>query len=208
MTIQRFSRLLWTTLLLCCPDKGCAFTTSFPTSQQSSCLATPSTALSVVSIRVAQIPEDLPALRECRAVAFADKKSLLDSEKNFVNADQVVRNPRVTCVVASEGSKIVGTADVRLGKEEAYVNNVFVLPNQRGNGLGRRLMTEGIEELVLQASTDAPQKVTLTVQTKNTPAITLYEKLGYTPSGPANHLVKGISDTLGADLMLGMEKDL
>lgn len=88
------------------------------------------------------------------------------------------------------------------------MNNVFVLPDQRGNGIGRRLMTEGVEKLVESSCDQSIEKITLTVATQNKPAFNLYKSLGYVPDGPANSLVVAISEGTGANLQVEMYKIL
>jgi ribosomal protein S18 acetylase RimI-like enzyme len=157
----------------------------------------------LISITVANIPADLPRIRECRKTAFADKSLLLRSEQSFVNADAAATG-RVLCILATEegAGNVLGTADVRLRKDELYVNNVFVLPTARGFGIGTKLMN-GVEDLV--ANKSQSQLFSLAVETQNTAAVELYRRCGYTTPG-IHAAVAAISNVLGVNLLVTMTK--
>lgn len=53
--------------------------------------------------------------------------------------------PGVTTVVATEGPVVIGFAELLSdGELQAYLANVAVTVNRRGEGIGRRLITDGL----------------------------------------------------------------
>eukprot|EP00534_Pseudo-nitzschia_fraudulenta_P007984 CAMPEP_0201149572 /NCGR_PEP_ID=MMETSP0851-20130426/10845_1 /ASSEMBLY_ACC=CAM_ASM_000631 /TAXON_ID=183588 /ORGANISM="Pseudo-nitzschia fraudulenta, Strain WWA7" /LENGTH=255 /DNA_ID=CAMNT_0047425997 /DNA_START=23 /DNA_END=790 /DNA_ORIENTATION=+ len=172
------------------------------------------------------------ALRECRRTAFdPDKQNWLNSERDFVAAKSVFDGKNL-CAIARRGNTVLGTADLqpaRNGKKN-LVTNVFVRPDQRGKGIGRRLMAEGIEEVLANELPEANLVVveekrgdesesktnkssgkksavlSLDVYTQNKPAITLYKDLGYDPSSPVHAGTLALADLTGANLVVSMSK--
>jgi ribosomal protein S18 acetylase RimI-like enzyme len=158
----------------------------------------------------------LQQLQDCRRSSFAaTKQSWLDSERDFVDAKNVVEG-RNLCAIAIERTTntIVGSADLTPKKSgENVVTNVFVTPQERGRGIGRRLMVEGIEGVLASSlplenrekeSTNAV--ISLEVYTQNTPAIRLYQDLGYEPAGVANAGTLALANALGTNLFVKLSK--
>jgi GNAT superfamily N-acetyltransferase len=154
-----------------------------------------------------RIPDDLPGIRECRlTVDFAQQTNLLASQKSFLNATALT-DPKLNaiCVVAKNAQgTIVGTTDCRVGSSKVVVNNVLVRPDQRGQGIGEKMMLEGVEKLVMP--TVSATKLTLDVYTNNKPAIRLYEKCGFEIADPANAAMFSLSKLTGASLQVSMSK--
>ena len=65
-----------------------------------------------------------------------------------------------------------------LGNNDGEIRRLFVSPNQRTGGLGRRLVTRLIE----QARVDGFQRLFLNTLPTMTYAIALYESIGFTPT--------------------------
>jgi putative acetyltransferase len=65
-----------------------------------------------------------------------------------------------------------------LGNNAGEIRRLFVSPDQRTGGLGRRLVTRLIE----QARADGFQRLFLNTLPTMTHAIALYESLGFTPT--------------------------
>jgi len=78
-------------------------------------------------------------------------------------------------LVAVESGVAVGLANLGRRGERAWVAGVGVIPARRGAGIGEQLM----RGLFAQARDLGARDVGLEVITKNTPAIALYEKLGF-----------------------------
>lgn len=164
-----------------------------------------------ITVSLAKLPEDLPGIRDCRStVDFANQTKLLASQRSFLNATALM-DPKLNaiCLVAKNAQGVVvGTTDCRVGMSEVVVNNVLVRPDQRGQGIGEKMMV-GVETLVLPtvaANTAAATKLTLNVYTNNVAAVRLYEKCGFEISDPANAAVFGLSKLTGAALQVSMSK--
>jgi ribosomal-protein-alanine N-acetyltransferase len=87
---------------------------------------------------------------------------------------EMKQNPNAYYVVADQDG-IVGFAGLWHIADEGHITNIAVKQSHRGQGLGEDLLTALIaagRALVLRA-------MTLEVRVSNTPARTLYEKLGF-----------------------------
>jgi ribosomal protein S18 acetylase RimI-like enzyme len=181
----------------------------------------------IITIGIADIPNDLNKIRDCRStVDFAQNDRLLASQKSFLNATSLTKSTNSTksrntmiCIVAkTKRGVIVGTTDCRIGKDTITVTNVYVRPDQRGKGIGEKMMTDGVDKLVLNKNTKnnidddggvitctkLPTKVSLDVYTNNKPAVRLYQKCGYQLSDPLNAFVYLLSTFTGANLQVTM----
>jgi [ribosomal protein S18]-alanine N-acetyltransferase len=63
--------------------------------------------------------------------------------------------------------------------DEVHILNLAVHPEHRGRGLGRRL----VESVILEAQSAGARVVTLEVRRENSPARTLYRRLGFVEVG-------------------------
>jgi ribosomal protein S18 acetylase RimI-like enzyme len=161
-----------------------------------------------IKLTPARIPEDLEGIRDCRKSMERSRigNALLDSERMFLNADNV-RDKKLVCFVAKETIypwRVLGSADIKTRDDEATIYNVLVRPEFRGRGLGRRIM-DGAQSFV-EESGDAT-KVSLYVYVQNTPAFKLYSQLGYTSPG-VHAAVSLLSESTGLNLQVKMTKDL
>jgi ribosomal protein S18 acetylase RimI-like enzyme len=120
---------------------------------------------------------------------------LLSAAQSFCNADQIQREGYICIIAQAKDGTVLGTAD--LNTRSKVVNNVYVREEARKQGLGRQLM-EAVED-----SVDKPTTLKLTVMSKNTPAVSLYKKLGYEAPG-----VYGFLDATPFDFLIEMEKKL
>jgi ribosomal protein S18 acetylase RimI-like enzyme len=91
----------------------------------------------------ARIPEDLDAIRTCRATAFGGREKLLDAERSFMNAEAVTKNSKQDstsssnrvvgvhqCLVVRERIfpwRILGTADVKQMKTSSTDNIISLV---------------------------------------------------------------------------------
>ncbi|MEU6659384.1 GNAT family N-acetyltransferase [Streptomyces sp. NPDC046821] len=103
---------------------------------------------------------------EARTKAEADHEALLGGG---------LGTPDAALSVLEADGEVVGTLWVALGGERAYVYDVEVAAGQRGRGHGRSLM------LLAEAEARAAglTRIGLNVFAGNTPALRLYESLGY-----------------------------
>ena len=81
-------------------------------------------------------------------------------------------------VVAIDDDSVVGHAILVPDREGAYELAVFVLNDYQGAGIGTQLL----EALLGHGEADGVDKVWLTVERWNEPAIALYKKLGFETS--------------------------
>ena len=89
--------------------------------------------------------------------------------------EATVKDDNKVCVVECEGEKIVGYIYASFVLDEAEIGNICVLPELRGQGVGRKLM----EELLNILRSVEVTRVFLEVESDNEGAIALYEKCGF-----------------------------
>lgn len=95
-----------------------------------------------------------------------------------VFSDEIIAENRVYLAIL-DGDSLFGYGGLMVVDEEAHILNLLVAPDQRRNGLGRRLVIALIREAILL---DA-KHLTLEVRSRNLPAIDLYRKCGLAPVG-------------------------
>jgi len=170
-----------------------------------------------IVVTPADLPNDLEGIRACRIQAFVDEegvepKNMLNAQRNFISAKNAMTG-RSLCLVAKERFypyRILGTLDLRSQSNGSLlIQNVFVSPKARGQGLATRLVQE-VERIAVESSDDKSEKrrrITLSVDTKNRPAVTLYQKCGYETRG-INAMVRVLSRFTGIRMVMEMKKDL
>ena len=82
-------------------------------------------------------------------------------------------------IVALDDEEIIGFGGCWISFEEAQVTNIALTASQRGRGLGKVLM----EKLMRAAAERGAERMTLEVRPSNTPALHLYEGLGFAAIG-------------------------
>ena len=90
-----------------------------------------------------------------------------------------LENPLALWLVAEEKGVVAGYIGSQAVLGEADMLNLAVAPEYRRRGVGEQLVLRLIELL----SRQGVGSLTLEVRVSNTPAITLYEKLGFTQVG-------------------------
>ncbi|HKI02719.1 MAG TPA: ribosomal protein S18-alanine N-acetyltransferase [Thermoanaerobaculia bacterium] len=132
-------------------------------------------------------PEDLDAMAGLEKAAFQDSwpREMLEYE---------VVHPRAVLLIASRGEAEppAGYAAFRHAAGEAELLRLAVLPAERRRGIARALIAEGLERL-RQADV---QICFLEVRKDNTPAIALYESLGFTRTGQRKEYYRDGTDAL------------
>ena len=82
-------------------------------------------------------------------------------------------------IVAAQGEKVLGYVGMMYVLDEGYISNVAVAPEVRRQGIADAL----IAELIRRCRALELSFVTLEVRAGNAPAISLYEKHGFSPVG-------------------------
>jgi ribosomal-protein-alanine N-acetyltransferase len=123
------------------------------------------------------IKEDIPSVARLEAVCF----SMPFTEKAL---NELFSNTSWHFFVATENDTVVGYISFYCILDETEIVNVCVMPELRGKGIGRALTKCAID---FNRDTNG-SRVMLEVRKSNTPAIKLYESLGFIPVGVSkNH---------------------
>lgn len=124
-----------------------------------------------LQIRLADYPQDFPAIAQVREQVFQQEQGV-DPSLEFDEFDAQAQH-----FVALWQQTAVGTARIRwIAPQTAKLERLAVLAEYRRHGIGRQLM-EYILKFLEQAQAIA---VTMHAQTH---AIPFYEKLGFVPEG-------------------------
>ena len=92
--------------------------------------------------------------------------------------DLIVNDNSIYLVILAD-DKVVGAAGYTFNGFEGYINNVVIDIDHRGQGLGHVLL----KELLTVGRKNGVHEFTLEVRVSNTPAIKLYESLGFKSEG-------------------------
>ena len=109
---------------------------------------------------------------ELEKICFSDPWS----EKSVATE---LTNPLSLWVVALDEEQVAGYVGSQSVEGEADMMNVAVHPNYRRRGIARELVTH----LIAQLAENNVHSLALEVRASNLPAISLYEKLGFTQVG-------------------------
>jgi len=115
---------------------------------------------------------DAPGVHAVELESFATPWTL----ESFIA--EMTQNPNAYYLVA-ETDEIIGFAGLWHIADEGHITNVAVKQKARGRGIGQTLLVALIE----QARQLGLRAMTLEVRVSNTPARTLYEKLGFLYAG-------------------------
>ena len=123
---------------------------------------------------------------ELEKICFSDPWS-----ENSVASE--LKNKLALWLVAEEGDRVAGYIGSQTCGDESDVMNVAVHPDFRRRGIAEALVNALVEELKAIGS----HCLTLEVRASNVPAISLYEKLGFTEIGRRkNYYRNPIEDAL------------
>ena len=116
--------------------------------------------------------EDVPAIAELEKLCFSDpwSESSIASELD---------NRLSYWLVAEDNGKIAGYVGSQSVLDAADMMNLAVSPDYRQQGVGQAL----VKELVCHLQENRVIALLLEVRVSNTPAISLYEKLGFVQVG-------------------------
>jgi RimJ/RimL family protein N-acetyltransferase len=140
------------------------------------------------------LPDDVPEVLDYLKVVFQDDrfygstteeaKEFQTPEKQQERIDDHYRGDNKLLVVTVDKDKIVSMSHVEAAsrKRNQHIGQVgiSILSEYRGNGLGRAIM-----RAMIDWATAHPiiEKLSLGVWSQNTPAIRLYEKMGFIEEG-------------------------
>lgn len=82
-------------------------------------------------------------------------------------------------LVAKDGDEVIGCAGLRNMCGDADITNVFVRKEYRRRGIAEEML----KKLMTDSAGIGARNFTLEVRSSNTPAISLYEKLGFVSEG-------------------------
>lgn len=129
---------------------------------------TASTVHSVIDMTPRHAEEIARLERECFCDPWSEK-ALIDS----------LGQETSLFLVCEEKGKVLGYVGCYAVCSEAAVTNVAVFPEYRRQGVAEAL----IKELIIRAEKKGCETVCLEVRVSNSPAISLYEKLGFENAG-------------------------
>ena len=118
------------------------------------------------------LPEDAEAVANIERESFPTPWSREDFWRE-------ASNDFACYIVALDDMEIIGFAGCWISFEEAQVTNIALTSAQRGRGFGKDLMTR----LMCAAAARGAERMTLEVRPSNTPALRLYEGLGFAAIG-------------------------
>ncbi len=116
--------------------------------------------------------------KDIETVARIEKESIDNpwSDKSF---EESLKNPDAFFAVCESGGSVKGYAGMYISGEEAEITNVAVDKDFRHGGIG-----DGIVKYLIEQGNDRGVKTfILEVRKSNTPAISLYEKIGFERMG-------------------------
>lgn len=118
------------------------------------------------------IPADATGIREF-SEQYAAEYYVIHSRDVYWTGEKVAAAPeRFRIFLAIDGGRVVGYLDVTHCFEENEPYNLFVLPEYRRRGFGRKLLAAALE-------CNRPKGMMLLVETGNTAAIRLYESMNF-----------------------------
>ncbi len=132
-------------------------------------------------------------------------KNIQEIEESVNNSLQKIWNEEGERIIVEEGNEIIGQCEMIYGKEKqahtAIAESLFVHENWRRKGIG----TEMLKHLEKKARARKVELIILKVSEDNTPAIRLYEELGYAVYG---RLEEGLKENGKYENVIYMKKTI
>lgn len=130
-----------------------------------------------------------------RKAVVSDAEVMASTEKKYLNcpwtasqiADEIQSNG-VVFVTAEVNGEYAGHLSGRIVEDECDVSNIVVDERFRRMGVAQALFGLFFESVRGMGAWD----IYLTVRVNNTPAVSLYQKIGFTPLGKRKGYYKGI----------------
>lgn len=123
---------------------------------------------------------EITRMTEAHVAAVANLEKICFSDPwSEKSVGEELQNELSLWLVAMEGERLAGYVGSQTVLGETDMMNVAVDPDFRRQGLGNKL----IQSLIEQLKAGGSHCLTLEVRASNTPAIALYEKLGFQEIG-------------------------
>ncbi len=106
--------------------------------------------------------------------------SLYPSESNHLDSVETLMQPNVFFVGAMEENELIGIGAVKLFETYGEIKRMFIPKKFRGKGIGK-IILQALETHLIQQKTFT---IALETGIRQTPAIRLYETMGYTRTSP------------------------
>ena len=134
------------------------------------------------------LPSDLEVIMEIERVSFSTPWSL-ESFKAELKDNEYAR---YLCLELDD--QVIGYMGLWFILDEGHITNIAIAPNYRGQHWGEFLMRSVMEKMAGQGM----ERMTLEVRVSNSPALSLYKKLGFAIAG----LRKGYYADTGEDAII------
>lgn len=121
-----------------------------------------------LQLRLAR-PDDLADLARMEEICF---DLPLEDTRQHLEKDMADRRRRI--LVAMLGTEKIGKIHMLIG-EETYISAFCVLPQYRGQGYGKTILSQAVEQLAAEDH----HNISLEVESKNRNALSLYERCGF-----------------------------
>ncbi|MEH2413629.1 GNAT family N-acetyltransferase [Nostoc sp.] len=96
--------------------------------------------MSNLVIKVAELPEDFPAIQAIRIAVFQEEQGI-DPALEFDGKDEISDH-----LIAYLNEEVVGTTRIRyLDEKTAKIERLAVLSTARGQGIGKKIMIKALE---------------------------------------------------------------
>ena len=131
--------------------------------------------------------EIIPMTRQHVTQVAALEKLCFSAPWSEASVAGELENPLSVWLVCEDRGKVLGYVGSQTVLEESDMMNIAVLPEARRAGIGERLILSLIELLKDRGS----RSLALEVRASNTPAISLYKKLGFLQVGRRPNYYRG-----------------
>lgn len=131
--------------------------------------------------------EIIPMTRQHVTQVAALEKLCFSAPWSEASVEGELDNPLSVWLVCVDRGKVLGYVGSQTVLEESDMMNIAVLPEARRAGIGERLILSLIELLKDRGS----RSLALEVRASNTPAISLYKKLGFLQVGRRPNYYRG-----------------
>jgi len=122
---------------------------------------------------------DAKALKEIRILLLELRSDMKKISGTLAELQTIASDPNVVFCIAKDGSRIVGMGVLyivrKVGRSQSHIEDVVVLREYRGQGIGTALL----KKLIAVARPKRVDMIELTSNPRKTAANKLYQKLGF-----------------------------